>query len=282
MTLRIPSERTVHRLISTSTDEVVAWFPVPTDGRWNGGVVDLHMVGPATALTKMVFFGISAYMITLQEPENVDASPDTVWNNYVPKDAGFTVEDALDMDLSSGSGATIEVGPSSPNVLLDVFPLVSELGRKLVPVSFASSPTGFIDTATDTYYPTFRGKFRYAAPRVARSPSVVLVAVTSPTLTVPTSFAGEDSLWAPTTDQNWMTLRYAESQLEFAMSYLTGSVEAGANTPYEEISELLGRQMEQAYEDVNGMFTAVAWDAYAFSHGSVTVPGRFKASIRRN
>ena len=274
MSLLISRKVFSHRQVASNSDAVIAWGAIPAGGKFGGATVRGAIVGgeERSILTAMVY-GMSAYVIPVLDLNTLDSTPDTTWDNQVPKDDDVA-EGALDFELDSADTTPdIEVGPSNLSMLVGAKTGPAKLFRFERVVTFADAPSGFVQAVPDTYVPLARYAFRVKKEVRVEVPSVVLMAVSSSLLSIATSFVGSLYEWAPSNAQSWMQLQYLGDALERTAPFLTGVVEAGAESPYQEAAELVARMVEQAYEDGDGAFATQTIQAFTATTMSIEVPG---------
>ncbi len=292
MTLKVPIARLVHRRLSGDGDQVVFWAPIPGEGVWMGGSIDLHCVMDAedavTRINNAVGIGISAYGIPLLNPDNPPTSPDGMWNEQVPKDEAVpntpVTTSIIDVDTESAdAGPSVDWGPINPTEVIDADDRLVKLGRKMVIISFASSPTGYVDEdspTVDRYTPTFRTTIRLKKRVRARGPMAILVAISAPSAAIPEVFGTGAQEWIPSSANTWDSLKYLRQEMLFARSYMKGATEAGAETPFHDVAMLVQATMEQTYEETDGAFVPSSdWDVYAKGTGMIEVPGDMSVSL---
>ena len=263
-----------HRQIASNEDKVIAWGAIPAGGKFAGATVRGAIIGgeERSILSAMVY-GMSGYVMPVLDINTLDTSPDVTWDNQVPKDDDMA-EGALDYEVDAlDTTPDIDVGPSNLSMLVGAKTGPAKLFRFERVVTFADAPTGFVQAVPDTYVPVARFGFRIKQEVRVEVPSVMLVAVSSPILAVPTSFSGAVSEWAPSASPSWMQLQYLGDALERTVPYLTGVVQAGAETPYVQAAELVARMAEQAYEDGAGAFLAQTMQSFSATRMTIEVPG---------
>ena len=103
MSLKVQRKTYVHRIATTETDKVIGWAVIPTGGVFRSARVKFEMVAQQHSLMdEMHLYGLSAYFIPINDPDTMAASPDTTWDNFVPKDKVVAVG-AVEMDEGAAS-----------------------------------------------------------------------------------------------------------------------------------------------------------------------------------
>lgn len=273
MPLIIDRKVFAQRSVPSNTDKVVSWAAIPAGGAFTGGTVRGSILGAEdrSVITAMVY-GMSAYVLPMLDL-NTLADPDAMWDEQVPKDDDVS-EAALDFEVDiADTTPDVDIGPPQLDMLVGAKTGPKKLFRFERVVTFADSPTGHLAGTPDSYAPTARLGFRIKQAIRAEVPSVMLMAVSSPILSIPSVFTGTISEWAPTGAESWMQLQYLGDALERTAPFLTGVVEPGSESPYQEAAELVARMVEQAYEDTSGAFSAQTLQAFVASKMTIEVPG---------
>ena len=79
------------------------------------------------------------------------------------------------------------------------------------------------------------------------------------------------------TEPEWMQVKYAKSMLERSALHLMGVIEAGAETPWEEATALLQKQLDpDVYEETSGAFVSVGYEVWYEAMVDFSVVGDIK------
>ena len=138
-------------------------------------------------------------------------------------------------------------------------------------MTLASNPIGHenVASATDLYIPTDAFRFRTTKRYGVDVPSVAIFALSNPATTGTT--ATQRSI--PDEDE-WVFLKYIDVFLEFAWVDMMGRVEAGAESPYEDLFTFIKELLEpDPYEETAGSFDPVTWVVYGMTTFDISVPG---------
>jgi len=233
-------------VVSDNEDKVLAAFPMPPGSRLVNvkGQVDF---GPAAVLPQesLAASAITAFVLPIVDPDAAE-DVDAIWDKGVPKDEA-EADDAIDLD-SGTADTTPDWEPGAPD-------LVSIIGLEQAPswfervtyMSIHSHPT-FIHINTTIFYLPGEVVGINAQPRIHSDLySIALLAFSSPTTSVTTAAARN----APT-KQQWGMLMYLETAIENMMQSLFSFPEAGAESPYEDMSAYMAALTEPPVEEESG------------------------------
>lgn len=255
--------------VATNTDKVFSGIVIPPGGVFRGCSIDMHVWGAETVLANALMYGISAYLVPVLDPDS-QIGFDALWDRLVPKDVAEGAS-ALDLDTTSADATPeFELGDLNFAAVYDVGSAPVELYRRRRLLTAALRGSGLAATGAFTHWlPT--DKFRISVPGGQRVnvPSVLMFGMSSPVLdrTTATSFTEP-------TEREWLQLQYLEDTALDALKFLMGLHEAGAESPYEEASDLLARTLEPLpFEQVAGEFASGTWQIVASAVYAMSVPG---------
>ena len=145
-------------------DDVLAGWPIPAGGMFRQLDMEMHMIGDSVAHQLALLYGVSAFIVPITDPDEA-ATYKVIWDRLVPKDIPVT-EGAFDIDTRTGDAANIEFTPGEMELaeIMGMTTAPMQIFRRREMISFATTPTGFIDTTTDTYHPTARFTTRIRRP----------------------------------------------------------------------------------------------------------------------
>ncbi len=264
-------------VIATGSDTVIAgvWLPSGSILTRVQGIVKLNN---STALTLLqgAAVGLEGWVLPMDDPDN-GVTMNALWDAEVPKDTGG---DVLDLD-SGGADASpfyepgqitweflFEVG-MQPRRIFHRHHIVSPLDAILLR---QDEETPFLEE----YFAGFREKVDIRRSIRVANPSLVVFAVAVPD-TLQTSATAPV---APLAEDEWGRVKYIDHVLEMAMMDLLGLTEAGAETPWEEASDLLRAYLDPSLLEPNaGTFVGTSWGAFGELTFDVVVPGRMPTRV---
>lgn len=260
-------------LAPAGADTVIGGVVVPSECTLNNVWGEVHVIGTvAIDHDRAVMYGAGGYMLPVEDPNATNAFQ-TIWDTMVPKDADFAAG-ALDLDAESANTAP-EFEPGEPNInrLMDlqVNDESNRFFKRRKLLTFANRPTGFDPGRTpDGYVPVDVFKVRSRKSITADYMSAAIMAVSSPAMDDMTQ-----TEWASAADSvHWMQIKYLDVTLEQAFMQLSGLVEAGAETPWEDAAALLEDLLEPTVvEETVGEFNDFIFNVFAALTFDVTVPG---------
>ena len=128
------------------------------------------------------------------------------------------------------------------------------------------SPFGLLWAAHDSFQVRLRGPFRVSQP------SVLVFGFGVPNMDDTTA-----TLQSILQETQWGQVKYAESMVERAMLHLLGLVEAGAETPWVEATQLLQLHMDpDVFEEDAALFGTELYRVFTEFSATHQVPGRLK------
>lgn len=275
MTLMINRKTHTQRSTALNTDEVIGYAAIPAGGAFMGATLQGSAMGAESSSTLgAMIYGLSGYVVPITDPDTLD-DPDDVWDLMVPKDLAI-LEDNVDFDFLTTPSVTPDLTPGEFHIgdIISAGQGPVKLFRTERVVTFASSPTGFIAGTPDAYFPTDLFSIRVKQKVRVTTPSVVLFALSSPTPGVPSVFTGNISQWAPGGNDEWYNLRFLGDAIERGSIWSTRTLTE--DEPFESIMELVGRQLEQVFEETTGAYVAHTINSFTECHYQIEVPGHLR------
>lgn len=265
--------------VASGSDEVVASMPMPSECVQNNVWGECQLLSESDILiSAAMLYGMDGYVLNLPDPDTQD-SIDDLWDRLVDKDEAVA-SGAIDLDTTTEDTTPhYEAGEPSLGAIMDEHTYNDDnhwFSRRGM-MSFASSPTGFnwVTGTLSTYNPRDVFKIRSRKSIFTELHSMSLLGLSVPNIvttgTVPSSPPAG----------TFIQEKYLEVILEQAWMHITGIIEAGAETPWEEASAGVQELLEPAvYEDTIGAFTN-AGDLQAFTKCTfdISVPGRREFKI---
>lgn len=277
--MRLIGERWSQINVAAGSDKVLMGYPVPAGGIMNGVKSEIKVIGPeSTPYNQAAAYGYTGFVVPIIDPDS-GADYDAIWDAAIPKDVA---EAANVFDLDTGAAdLTPEFELGEPDWAGGVLDYVSnnpvEIFRKRKLLTLADVAVGYVsvDSATDTFTPV--DKFRADIKRNVRvdTPSMVLFGFSSPSMDV----VSTSQKTIPTEDE-WTIYRYLRMTLENAFVNLIGMTEAGAETPYSDMADFVGKLIEDTvFEESAGWFAAVAWLVFGHGKFDISVPDSLMGTL---
>lgn len=262
-----------HNNIDDNTDESIGHAFIPSEGKLNGvmGQVHCQALGTQSVVTAHMY-ACDGWIIPVNDPDTVDLVDD-LWDRFVEKDFDLTTG-AINLDTAGTDTISFdEPGRLNANRVAGLEALQQDKRwfrrRKLI--SFQSNARGFIDGTPDLYRPgdVFDVKVSRVMPP-ADEFAVAILGFGTPILNNVTTTHKSSP-----TETEWMQIKYMEVILEQAWMDLAGLTETGAETPWEEATALIADMLEPTViEDIAGSFlNATSWDVFASLTWDLSVPG---------
>jgi len=273
MSVLLKGERFNHNLTGSSSDTVLTGFDLPAGSVLKHIGARIHVISNLAAVEReqSAMYAIAAYLIELDDPDAV-VSYEDLWDRFVPK---YTDVDLIDLDTAGADVTPFwEPGEARFDEIFDMGdrPLRLFMRRKMVTFADPGS-AGFRFQPAETpfepqYMPADIINFKLNRSIRVRKPSCVVVAMSNPALD--DTVSNHPAL----TESEWGQIQYIESTLERALMDQLGQTEAGAESPWEEASDIIRKHLApDIQEETAGAFITLAWNAFVTLQFSHTVPG---------
>ncbi len=273
MTILLKGERHAHVLSGSNNDTVLVAFDLPADSVLRTVSARINIIGVQTALERetSVMYALAAYLIEIDDP-NAVVSYENLWDRFVPK---YTDLDTIDLDTGAADTTPFwEPGEANFDEIFDIgnMPLKLWMHRRML--TFADPGIGgmrFQPAETPfepQWIPADVANFRLNRSIRVRAPSVVILAIGNAGL--------DDTTTARPTlvESEWGQIQFVESTLERSLIHQLGVIEPGAETPWEESSQLLRKHLApDIFEATAGAFLTEAYNCFVQMQFSHTVPG---------
>lgn len=269
MGVQVIARRLSQRLLVANTDEVLLGAQIPQGGMLYACHFEIHTIYAVMILFGATMFSQSAYVVPVGDVVDTATSFDTLWDNRVPKAVGMGVG-ALDIDDDTlAAEPDFEFGSVDPNAIFNTQGGIVEIFSRRGLLTLANTPGKNIDDTdfipTDFFKETFRKRVR------VDSPSVVMLGVGQMD-GVNTTAVAEQTVAA----SDWSLLRFVGEALDYAWIQLMGTVETGAETPFEDLATIIGNWIEPLIrEETAGSFLSPSMNVYAKATFEMVVPGDF-------
>lgn len=258
---------------TAGTDDVVAGLWIPAGSMFKG--VSGYVVFEAAVergLNQVAMGAVAAYILPAQDPD-ATLTMDGIWNRLVPKETSAEV-----LDLDTATAITAPFWEPGAQAWENVFHVGLE-PRRLMQSHFLSSMGHNAiavnrDPESSFDYEYIGGKtvpVRAIGPMFVEQPSLVAVGVSSPD----TLLTSATAALATIQEADWAQLQYIDEVLERAYLHLLGLVETGAETPFEEATDLLKRHLDPLILEVSGgIFQPTTWNLVGEMRFQIEVQGR--------
>lgn len=259
--IRMFARRTGNTLLITNTDVVAFGLSLPSDSVIHDIRAKISLVSGTHLLhSQATMYACEAWIIPVVDLD-AGAAFETLWDIFVPKDT-----DVQTMDLDKASADTapfFEPGESDWSSLMDVGLRPERLyhRKRLLNLPNGGSVHTFQDNQSPfavTYLAGDSFQLHIRKRLAVRQPAVLLVALASPSLG-DTTAVGEAALL----EAEWGQIKYVGHVLERALLDLFGVTETGAETPWEEATDLLQAHLDPDVREMTAnRFQTLSFDVY--------------------
>lgn len=264
---------------AAGADSVLWSWPLPKECVLNQLQGEVHMIpGGDLTVTDVVMYGCEGWIVQSEAAADFQ-SQDTLWDTGVPKDDSSS--DVLDTTFTTNTISMMEAGEINVAQLFDQELLGPErFFQREKMLSYANAPSGFKDATPDTCIPADTFPVNVGKRYLSRRQSGVLVGIGSPDFAATNDNDVIPQLGALGTAQSMYAMRFMENYLDSAMVALITLVEAGAETPYDEILDFVQSLLEKMNSGGggSGRFDPVTWTASGVATAGIMVPGRVRHS----
>lgn len=266
--------------IGTNVDTVFGWAPLAAGSVLTGIWLDFAITGDnAVNWNQAQFITTDIYVVRVPDPDNPPADPNTLWDEMIPKTAGYGA--TIEMDTETTALTVPTTSPGDGFKLDNLFggykPLRIFEQLKMI---HAMSP-GCVPVSATQYKPMAHLKTQIRRQVRVSEPSVVLCAFGAP------DFNGADynaftggtngrQEWIPTTAGLWMALQELElvhNQMKLAVMGYQGYSTPPSTTEFDPVTaleELFRRTLEQIYEEDAGRWVDQTYEAIGQSTFQIT------------
>lgn len=258
---RMMAKRRTHKSIATGADEVLFGVSLPSGSRINNIRATFNLSSNLiTGLITGHMYAIEGWILPVHDPDLADTYED-IWDALVPKD---TDVDTLDLDTEAlDTTPFYEPGEADLSGLFEVGLVPERIYHRHQLVTLTSGHASmFVGvTAADVEQWMPADNFRLSIKKnyAIMQPSVLVFGCASPSLddtttTLPTAMA----------ENEWARIKYIGDTLSEAMKDVLGLVEPGAETPWEEATDLLRKHLEpDLLEESAGQFAGSTWQVFS-------------------
>lgn len=235
----------------------------------------VSLIGEEINWKKAALYGVDGYIIAVEDPDDAQTYT-SLWDRFVPKAIGWGL---AGMDLDTAAQNTLsfyEPGQATVEDILDIGTLPQRVFKHRGMRTVVNNPVGynFVTSDASTYFPSAMIPINVNKKYHTMHESVLLYGAASPLLTDVTVTEKSSA-----TEEVWAYLKYTADFLHSAYLGLIGDIEAGAESPYENVMNDLEEELLPAILEVSaGDFDDMAYKAFCKFNAQVTVPGRFNVS----
>jgi len=272
--LRLIGRRMSHVLVAAGSDRVLMGITLPSGTRVHD--IRVKIQGTATTpalLDKCTMYALEMYILPLLDPDAA-LDHDVLWDALVPKDTDVQV---LDLDTEgSDTSPFYEPGEAEWSQLFDIGLRPERLWHSHELITFATPGVFKFQDNQSAFLPNFvpgMSKTIRIRKRLAISkPSVLVLAMASP-LTDDTSGTATKALGENAIGR----VKYLGELMHMALVDVLGLSEAGAESPWEEATDLLQEHLDpDVFENTAGAFFSSGYNVYTEATIDHSVVGDFE------
>lgn len=250
-----------------NTDETIAFCPLPTGAKLNNTWLDISVISDtAVAVKKWVFYGISGYVVEIDDPQTA-TTLNTIWDNTISKDTSY--HGALDaVDLEPGAEGQPEFEPG----FFDLEELLGtdnqsnvEVFKRRKNINFAKNQTGWDPGSGGTWRPTdtFTTHLK-GGPKVDRM-SYLLFGFSAPHLD---NRSTPEPAVIP--ESSWFILQFLDMFLEEMVKIAVG---LASDTAADSAGTIIDFLEYASIEPDDDLLFETNWQVYSAVTFDVTMPG---------
>ncbi len=272
MSTRMIARRTFAVSVVAGADDVIAGAFLPSGSILNSVRGKVGMVSSTQLVGSVTLNALEGWILPVLDPDAA-ATMNAIFDALVPKD---TTANTMDLDTAAADASAfhepgliawemvVDVGKVPRRIYHQHRVLNSAMGA-LVVARDPETPFLFEAIHGNVYDVNVGKRYRVTTP------SVVVFAVAAPD----TAATSATDAVAGIAENEWFQIKYIDHVLERAMISLFGLTEAGAESPWDEASQLLRKHLEpQMLEDNAGTFVGTNWSAAGEMIFDHTVVGR--------
>lgn len=252
--LRLWARRKSQVVAASQTDTVLFGVSLPSDSVIHDIKIKMEILSANAAQevdSISVFpWAMEAWILPIDDPD-ATADFDDIWDTMVPKDT-----DVQTMDLDQETAVVsvfYEPGEVDWKKVFDVGIRPQMLMHRHGDLSINNTEgIVFIDSQTPfepKWQPGLNLRWRDPKRYRIKEPSVMLIGVGIPTYDDQTT-----TVEAPLAENEWGRVKYMGDTVKMAMMDVLGLIETGAETPWEDATDLLQRHLEPDILEVTSGF----------------------------
>jgi hypothetical protein len=256
------------RVVSAGSDKVLFGVSLPSDTSIANIRARMSMEAVSVTVNQKVnAYGVEGWVLPVTDPD-ASTTYQTLWDQLVPKDT-----DVQTIDLDTGavdSAPFFEPGEADWTQLLNLGVRPRRIYQRLRFLTLGSTSSLVLDSSNGIkWLAKDNWTIRLDRPFRVNRPSVLVFGFASPGLDDTTT-----SEEGPLAENEWGQVKYIGHVVDRAFMDLLGLTEAGAETPWEEATDLLQKHMEpDIFEDTGGQMEAQNFFTYTDAIMEHRVPG---------
>jgi len=262
--------------VAAGTDVIQFGISLPANTIVTGVKAAVNLWGPSVVdVQRAVMYACEGWILPLLDAETALAYI-TLWDNLVPKDT-----DVETIDLDTGALDTTPFFEAGEPDFAELFDVGSDAKRiyhrhrvmSIVQgnyIKYQDNQTPF----TPQYHPGEAFNINVNRSYRVTQPSALIFAIASPAMDDTTSSAP-----ATLAEAEWAQVQYIDHVVERSLLHLFGVIETGAETPWEEATALLKKQLlPDVFEQVAGEWASVEYDVTTMATITMIVDGSLRKS----
>lgn len=247
--------------VASNSDKVLTSIVLPANTVVHSIKGTLSCVASEISVLNACSYWFGGYILPVLDPDSAILA-DVLWDDLVPKDKDVATG-GFDMDTNPADTTPVdEPGEQSMDMLMGIDPLdIQRVYARRRLITVADSPVKFVEGTPDLYLPMDKFHFNIKKPFRVTSPSMLLMAVSSPVFDDTQVVAGG----GPATEQVWVQLQFVKHTMELMWTFLIGLATegGGALTPFDEAANTIANFVEETvHEETAGAFAPVTWTAF--------------------
>lgn len=256
--LRLHARQTNQIQVNSQQDQVLCGWSLPSDTVIHDFRAKIDLIGTVDkAVSAMIAYALEAWILPVIDPDT-PVTLDGIVDALVPKDT-----DVQTMDLDTAAADTTpfwEPGEADWSSVLDIGLQPERIWHSH---KFQTVATPGVHIHQDNQTPFSTVWLPIAQERVhvrrrlrVRQPSVLVLACSAPSLDDTTA-----TLLSQLVENEWGRIKYMGDMLKQAHMDLLGITEAGAETPWEDATDLLQKHLlPDMVEETADSFETNAWN----------------------
>ena len=270
---QIISRQLTSRLVTSNSDRVIAYVPMPPGTKLNNVWLDVSVLPTVQmGINEACLYGLSGFVVDVDDPDTAEAY-DLVWDKMIHKDIAEAYN-ILSIDTN-----TADTGPEYEPGQLDLMQIFGDnlignmqIYQKREMLTYPKKPLGY-DPSNDTYFASDAFKVHVRNGPTVRSPSIAMFGFSSPDITTPTTSTGD--IGTTPTEREWLFTMYAEVFVYDMWKHLIGVTPSSSTNPYDAVSAWFAKLMEDAlFQYESGDYTTRDYKVWTKATWDITVVGK--------
>lgn len=276
---RMFARRWSQTVVPAGADRALFGIALPSESRINDIKIKVNVnltSGSIFPVNQAVGYALEMWILPVQDPDG-NLSYDSMMDRLVPKD---TDVQAMDLDTATTDSTPFwEPGEADWSKMLRVGLMPEKVYSRHKLLTYSNSNSKAFDTETPFgpgFVPNDTVDIRVRKNYYIQQPSVLVLGMASPSFDDTTSTAQ-----GHLTENEWGRVKYITEVLKMAQMDLFGLVETGAETPWEEATDLMQKHLQpDVFEETAAAFGNTSWTAFCEAMIDHSVIGQLgKAAI---